>query len=614
MFKTTTTYYVEPTDYLDKVFKNKILPSGFINKGRCGIGGTQMEICNKQRSSIIVVPNISIIISKKAQHPQLNVVYGEISREEVYNYLKLTTGNQKIITTPEGVRKIMWAAEQSKRTDEILNQWFLMLDESHTFISESYRDDILAPFDFFWDFSNKCIISATPYYFTDPRMKELDYYEVKLTKKLGDVTLVNSISVGATLKYLLDNASDFPGNIHIFLNSVTEISKAIEKAQLKDCSIFCANDKDNKNMVKLGDLIEFYHEHPSEVSFKKINFYTCKYFEGWDMYDTDATLVLVTDVHKEHTKIGICDKGIQAFGRLRGRRGRNEGPAPYQMIHITNSLFNDAMKPLDAIIEEFTYDATILIKQNNEYVTDPKVKSPKRDDRLNKFADISETSIAILNSMKLDQQINKASSNEIYNNVKFIQDAWSAQYGVEKQDSRLTLETITVSKRKSAVQQFKEDYSNLLIYKHKRVNNVVNWDFSDSIDQSIKRTNPLAYKAAYLLDEAQVQGMKFSPTKIAEVLIYKENELSEVKLLKLLNRHFKVGHFYENIVIKSKMQELYNELVIKNKNGKIKVASPSQLGDIGRFEIKADKKQDSNGKWVHGFKILRKQFSLSVAA
>ena len=63
---------------------------------------------------------------------------------------------------------------------------------------------------------------------------------------------------------------------------------------------------------------------------KKINFYTCKYFEGWDMYDEQATLILVTNIHRMHTKVGIADKGAQFFGRLRGKR------AQMSQLNLTN--------------------------------------------------------------------------------------------------------------------------------------------------------------------------------------------------------------------------------------------------------------------------------------
>lgn len=65
MFKTTTIYQTEITTRLDKIMPNGLPSNAFINKGRCAIGGTYMEIINKRRPSIIVVPNINILIDKQ---------------------------------------------------------------------------------------------------------------------------------------------------------------------------------------------------------------------------------------------------------------------------------------------------------------------------------------------------------------------------------------------------------------------------------------------------------------------------------------------------------------------------------------------------------------------
>lgn len=613
MFKQIFTYYVGATDRLHKVFTNKILPSGFINKGRCGIGGTHMEIYNLLRCSIIVVPNISIIKSKKAQNDDLYVVYGDISHEEVYGYLLEKKQGQKLITTPEGMRKIMWAAEQLGRTQEFYDEWFLMLDEAHTFITEDYREDIIAPFEYFWDFKNKCIISATPYYFSDPRMKELDCHEVRLTEKLGTVTLVKSLSVEATLDYILKHPDEFPANLHIAYNSVTEIVKAIERAGITDCNVYCANDKDNKNMEKLGEYKKFYVEQPDETNYRKINFYTCKYFEGWDMYDENATLILATNIHRGHTKVGIADKGVQFFGRLRGKKDTDEPAKPFQLIHITNCHYDSAIST-DNIIKKSLHSANKMIEQYNSNQSDTEFKELVKVD-VKRFADVDKvTKLAKLNTMRLDQLINEQVTTEIYKDMGLIRAAWERLYNVELQTSQLQMETRTTLKRKSRQQQFKEDYKALLAFKEERDNSNSKWSITGSIEQDIKKSNVLAAQAVELLDKETVEALKFSPSKIQKEVIFKSNELAEVKLLKLLDQYFKCGQFYTNEHIKSTLQSLYVKLGATNKDGKERVAQPAQLGEDGRFEIKPCKEEDKNGKWVHGYKILRKQFELLVAA
>ncbi len=609
MFKTTTTYVVSPTTLLDKVFTDGIPTNAFIDKGRCAIGATYGEIIDKRRCTIIVVPNIGILLNKKDAHPELDIVYGEVSYEEVRAIITAYKPGQKIMTTPEGMSKIMKAAEETGRLNELYNDWFLLLDEAHTFITESYREDILRPFDYFWDFKQKSVISATPYIFTDIRFKILDYHKIEFTATLGKVTVVNAVSVPGTLNYMLQQADNLTGNLHIFYNSVREIRDIIIRSGITKCNIYCADDQNGDNKIKLGELVKHFVSEPKTGNYKKINFYTCKYFEGWDLYDDSAIVVLVTDVHKPHTKVGVSTKGKQAIGRLRD--------TPLQILHITNHHHVKYMKPLDTFKEEYTLDANFLIKQNEEYIAycSEIGTKPKEDQRLIKYADINKTTkSATLNTMKLDQQINESASNEVYNHIKYIYQAWKdAYFEVDAQYSDHKLETGTTIKRKSASKQFKEDYKRLLDFKKQQGEHMIFY-LGSTKEEEVKRTNPIAYKAYKLLDEATVKKLNYNVKKIEAAIILKENTLAEVKLLRLLFQYFRVNERYTNEYIKNKLQELYNTLSIKDESGKIKIATANQLAEKGRFETKECKIPQLKGKPVNGYIVMRQQFNLRMAA
>jgi hypothetical protein len=605
MFNTTTTYQVGPKVRLDKIFKNGLPINGFVDKGRCAIGGTYTEIMDKGRCSIIVVCNVSILHNKKASHPELDIVYGNKSYQDVVAYLSLKKTGQKIMTTPEGMRKIMIAAQETGRTKELQDEWFLMLDESHTFITEHFRDDILEPFKYFWSFKKKCIISATPYVFTDETFKSLDYHKIMFTDRLGTVSLVKASSVVGSLNYLLQHLNEFPGNVHIFYNSVTEIRNAILRSGIKDFNIFCANDKDSTNLKKLGELAKFFLIEPEDGIYKKVNFYTSKYFEGWDLNDKNATVVLVTDVHKPHTKVGVSMKGKQAIGRLRDEA--------HDIIHITNHHCTKGMKKLEVFREEYLYQANYEIAQYNQRVADYTRKGIKiaKDERLEKFAEINEeTKLATLELMKLDQQINDAASSEIYNHIDYIEQAWKdAYYNVEKHYSDEKVETGTSIKRKSAAKQLEEDYLKILEYREKQQNGLV-FSLGKTPEQAVKDTNSTAYLAAKYLDKAIMEELKYNVKKVTAEIIYKENDLAEVKLLKLLCQTFKIGDKPTNQFIKNKLQEFYNKLNIRDKTGKIRVATASQLGENGRFEIRPDKNKEKENCML----VIRAQFGLRMVA
>jgi hypothetical protein len=617
MYKTITTYVVDPKTRLDKIMPDGIPVNAFIDKGRCAIGGTYSEITNKRRSSLIPVPNISILLCKKLDHPEIDIVYGDVSYEDVKRILLIKKAGHKILTTPEGMRKIMKAAAEVGRLEEIYKEWFLLLDEAHTFSSESYRDDILAPFDYFWNFAKKAVISATPYEFTDPRFKTLDYHKISFKKKLGTVKVVIADSTVATLNYILQNLDKFPGNLHIFYNSVTQIVAAIRRAglTLEQCIIFCANDQKGKNMRKLGDLISYFVSEPAPGIYKKVCFYTSKYFEGWDLYDQDATIILVSDEHRPQTCVGPSSKGKQAFGRLRS--GKTLGDEPHALIHLTSCKDIRYMRPLNEFRAHFLEEAKISIINWNLKVQRHNIKGIeiKNSPDMEKYADVSEeTNIATLNIMKLDQQINEAAGNEIYNHIDFIKKDWEDGYfHVESIKAHHKVENVTAMKRKSKAQQLKEDYLKLVEYKNSITEKMV-FTFGQTLEEEIKERNPTAYSAFVLLNESTMIDLKYNVKEVETAIILKENTMAELKLARLLNQQFKAGQKCVNSEIKNKLQRIYNQLNIRTENGKIKVAKASDLVDNGWFEMTACKLKDSKGNFENGQLIIRANFNLLMAA
>jgi hypothetical protein len=133
-------------------------------------------------------------------------------------------------------------------------------------------------------------------------------------------------------------------------------------------------------------------------------------------------------------------------------------------------------------------------------------------------------------------------------------------------------------------------------------------------EEEVKASNPTAYTAHVHLDEATMIQLKYNVKKVEAAIIPKENTIAEVKLLKLIGQLFKVGERYTNEYIKSKLQEIYIKLDIREENGKVKVANANDLGDRGRFEIKDCKIPSGKGKPINGQLVLRAQFGLRMVA
>ncbi|OYZ28272.1 MAG: hypothetical protein B7X86_13645 [Sphingobacteriales bacterium 17-39-43] len=605
MFKSTTTYTVSKLAYLDTIFTNGLPVNAFINKGRCGIGGTSLEIKDKSRSTLIIVPNIGIIKNKLnatdlKDRPDYGV-WGERSDSQILEYLNDRRLGVKIMCTPESIKRVFKAADHIGRLQEIFTQWLLLLDESHTFISEAYRENILLPFNYFWEFTNKTIISATPYFFSDERFNQLDYHEINFDEPLDTITLVNSASVEGALKHILETAHEDDCSYHIFYNSVTAIRDIILKSNIKGCTIHCA--RSTENMEKLGELTKYFTDEPASP-YNKINFYTSKYFEGWDLPKQRAIMVLVTDVFKPHTKVGIGSKGKQAIGRLRGI-------SPQKIYHVTNHESHSKMILLSEYKQMFTRSAQSLIENNNRYLNEGHAKKFLDNKGLYKLADIDEqTGLASINLMKVDQQINESAANEIYRNISFIKRDWEQSFfKTVVATSDYKIDTKTKLKRASSMDKFREDYEHLKAYKG---DSVGTFYMGKNIEDYIRSRNPLVVDAYNLLDEAFITGSKFNVKKIETAVILKSNELSKTKLKQLAKKVFKRDEFYANSDIRRKLDKLYVKLnIINPKTGEVAKSKPIHLEQLG-FRIEARKGKNEAGEWEHGYTITSYDLGLKI--
>lgn len=132
------------SDIMKEIPTNTIL-----NKVMTGCGATTLEI-NAARHSIIIEPNVPVIIGKKAQHDFLFAVYEGTTREDVKTYLAGDEdGYRKIITTPEGFDKKVLPA-MYEQSIPVYEEYFLLFDECEKPIQDvGYRGDIYLPVEDF---------------------------------------------------------------------------------------------------------------------------------------------------------------------------------------------------------------------------------------------------------------------------------------------------------------------------------------------------------------------------------------------------------------------------------------------------------------------------------
>ncbi len=591
------------TDYLNKAF-NVIPENAFIHKGRTGIGGTHLEL-KTDRNSIIVVPTKGIITDKvnaidengNPEYSNLFPVMQGVTPENIMIYLTSNIPYKKLITTPDSLCKIIKAAEGS--TDELYTDYFLLYDEAHAIITESYRESMIKAFEEQFNFKNRTFISATPYYFTDPRMKNLKYYKIVFDESLGKVHIFNATSVKACINDFLTNAEQSEKNFHVFYNSVTEIAEAIELAQLKDCNVHCSDKEENRE--KIG---KFFNPQPIKGQYKKINFYTTSHFEGWNLEDSYPIIILVTDVNKPHTKVGISNKGVQAIGRQRIKPTKTETIPT--IIHITNHRNKQTYKPMKEIKNNYLFDAEWETNEYNRYIEACKAQerepSKEKTEFVQKYATLhDDTGKAKICYTQIDQLINESACNEEFNHIDYINEAWQkAGYETEVFKHNGTTGKSRQRKTKKSVKDILSDFETL--------SSTSSFIFGNR-EKLIKLKNqyPVLYEAYQKLTKKEIESTNFDAEEIEKLLILKNNKDAEIRVLRLLPIYFSVGQRYKKEDVKHTLQKIYDEAGYNEK------AKAEQINNIDWYEAKPCKIKNKAGNYDNGFEILRMSFKLHAA-
>ena len=604
MFKSFNTFELGPKQYLDVLFKE--LPSNaFINKGKCANGATQLETSNLNRCSLVVEFNTHIVNDKvypddRPHEERLFAVHAEVTRDQVKEFLNKRLKASKIITTPAGVKKVITAAIELGMLKELYQKWFFCFDEIHSIITEDYRKDFYYAFNQFWEFKAKCMISATPYQFDYYRMKELDYIKIKITESVGLVNLVRAKSVRASLKYIIEDGLNNDSKYFLFINCVTEIVKLLELLKLEDCRIFCSDGNNKENFQKLGEYLKFWRKQPKNDDFAKFNFFTTTSFEGWDMNIENAVVIVATDIHKSRTLVGI-DKCVQALGRAR--------KTTKALYHVFNDRNIPNYKSLKDIKASNFKQAKMIYNTSKICYNEAKATGNKfmMTSSVEKFCSITDSGLKF-NPIKVEQINYKDWINEIYNHRNFINQMWqNYYYETEPWDCERKLDTTRAMARRSKSEQLKLDYLELL---HCKKDNI--FSFSQNVANNIKKNNPLAYDASLILNEKQMEELKYNVKKITEKVILLKEDQKRIKLFKLINLNFKTGFRYPKTFITNKLTEIFTELEVKNGKGQLWIPLATHIKKF--FDVNECKIPVPGGKPTNGFQLIRSTFELKLAA
>lgn len=541
------------TEVLPMIPTNTIL-----YKTLTGLGATYGEL-KADRNSIIIEPNVPVIVGKcndpKHKEDNLFGVYEGVYTEDVIKYLEKSADKRtKILTTPESFQKVKDAFELMDM--DIYGTCFLLFDECHKIVKDAdYRSDITLPFDDFFLFNEKALVSATPISFSDPRFEMQKFQIIRIEPAFEyklPVSLIHTNNVLEQLKRTLDklDATD----ICLFVNSTDMIYSFIKQLDIEnESTVFCAK----KSVEKLKNK-KFKHafEQWSKSKMKKYNFFTSRFYNALDIeLKIKPTVIMISDVYfSEYSMIDPHTDAIQAIGRFRNGVNRvchifNTNPNLPVRTEEEIGIYLQVSKEVYDKIKTF-YDCATSEEARNAYHGILKVlpfnQMLNKDGKENFFAIDNYVDEALLKSSYNAQEKLIASYRS---NRLFDLDVESAYFPFGDFE-RLKKESKYASlkdKRKEVVLQLellKGDDETEMIRNYK---------------EDLRKADSFIYGAYEEIGKEMIESLDYSVKRIKEAMILKQNrEKTEgTEFIQLIKNSFKVGQKYTKKYIKEELTRIY---------------------------------------------------------
>lgn len=541
------------TEVLPMIPTNTIL-----YKTLTGLGATYGEL-KADRNSIIIEPNVPVIVGKcndpKHKEDNLFGVYEGVYTEDVIKYLEKSADKRtKILTTPESFQKVKDAFELMDM--DIYGTCFLLFDECHKIVKDAdYRSDITLPFDDFFLFNEKALVSATPISFSDPRFEMQKFQIIRIEPAFEyklPVSLIHTNNVLEQLKRTLDklDATD----ICLFVNSTDMIYSFIKQLDIEnESTVFCAK----KSVEKLKNK-KFKHafEQWSKSRMKKYNFFTSRFYNALDIeLKIKPTVIMISDVYfSEYSMIDPHTDAIQAIGRFRNGVNRvchifNTNPNLPVRTEEEIGIYLQVSKEVYDKIKTF-YDCATSEEARKAYREALKVlpfnQMLNKDGKENFFAIDNYVDEALLKSSYNAQEKLIASYRS---NRLFDLDVESAYFPFGDFE-RLKKESKYASlkdKRKEVVRQLellKGDDETEMIRNYK---------------EDLRKADSFIYGAYEEIGKEMIESLDYSVKRIKEAMILKQHrEKTEgTEFIQLIKNSFKVGQKYTKKYIKEELTRIY---------------------------------------------------------
>ena len=534
--------------YLSDVM-NEIPSNCILSKRIPGCGATTLEL-DTNRSSIIVVPNVPVIVSKCNKYPNLLGVYEGVSQSQIIEYLT-NNPTRKIMTTPESFGKVKSACE--KCNINIYTDFFLLEDECHQIIKDvDYRPDIVMPMNDFFRFNRKALVSATPIGFSDPRFEENHFEIIEITADYNyrqDITVTQTYNIAKAVGQYLENHN---GTICFFINSVVEIYSLMKHfGLLEDSAVYCAP----KSRSKLKNEYGFTNAHTewSADTMKKYNFFTGRFFTAFDLelpYKPD--LVMVTDPYNaEYTMLDVDTDCIQICGRF--RNGINSATHIYRVNPEIVVKSREQME-WEISAHEFAYQTIQTLYNSAENKESRFAFGAVLETlpfRKYQYSDFTKNWFAIDNDINevLVQNQYQSDITEWYTDCHFFNPTFTkCEYNENDEKMKIVSKCRSVKdKRRKMVQilsEIEEPQSEYAL------------DFINDM----RKVDPFIVDAYEVLGKERIEELKYNQKKMNEEMILAQRKGN--KVVRLIKNYFEIGKDYLNDTIVNKINEIFERLNI----------------------------------------------------
>lgn len=540
------------TEVLPQIPTNTIL-----YKKLTGLGATYGEL-KADRNSIILEPNVPVIKGKCKDPKHINDnlfgVYENVTVEKIVKYLQASKEKHiKLLSTPESFSKIKSAFEELDM--DIYSTCYLLFDECHKIVKDvDYREDITLPFDDFFMFDNKGLVSATPLDFTDPRFFK-QRFQIMEVQPMFDyaqpINIYHTNNVLQELKKRLGKATNNP--IFLFINSTETIYSIMQKLDiLEQSTVFCASN--SVTSLKEKKFANAYSDW-NIGKMKRFNFLTSRFFNALDIeLDFRPEVFIVTDTTMAtQSMVDPFTDTIQIIGRFRnGIASAN---------HITNTDYNFSVRSkaqVQYMIGVFEQVYGMMKTYYDNATTDEARDAYKAILDTHPFKSMLNRN-GEKNWFKIDNYITEAIIQGYYNCFDMLTKTYrqckSFKVSCESQTyplgdlERLKRENKSISikaKRKEIVEQLemlKGDETSMAM-EHKR---------------ELIRTDAFIVEAYEELGKEQIEELNYSQPKIREAMILKRynEKRNGTEFIEMVKNRFKAGRSYELSDISKTRDEIY---------------------------------------------------------